>query len=143
MDTSNIIAIVLGGSGFIISIIGLIATPHINKKTKRLEKQLECRLQLFEKCIELWEYTHSKNTEDNSIFIDLMSDINKLIQLYGHNNEIYKFRIAGKNYNNYVNNKTEKNYKDFMEAMNDFCVLNVTTFRKELGFQTIKDKVLV
>jgi competence protein ComGC len=84
MEASNIIAIVLGGMGFIISIIGLIVTPSLNLKSKKLEKRLEYRFQLFQKVIELWEYTNDNNHSIADVKFRLMIlEVNKLIQLYG------------------------------------------------------------
>jgi len=66
MDNSDIIAVALGGTGFIISIIGLVVTPLLNLKSKRLEKRLEYRFQLYQKVLELWELTHKNQSLDKT-----------------------------------------------------------------------------
>ncbi len=80
MDASNIIALALGGIGFIISIVGFIVSPILNLKSKRLEKRLEYRFELFQKILELWEFSHQPAKEHD--IKPLLLDINKLIQLY-------------------------------------------------------------
>ena len=85
MDTSDIIALVLGGTGFIISIISIVLTPRLSLKSKRLEKRLEYRFELFQKILELWEFTNRPLKEHD--VKPLLTDINKLIQLYGYNSE--------------------------------------------------------
>lgn len=67
MDSPNIVALALGGIGFIISIIGLIVTPFLNLKSKKLEKRLEYRFELFQKILELWEHTNKKNPDQNEL----------------------------------------------------------------------------
>ena len=64
METSNIIALILGGLGFIISIINLVLTPILNLKSKKLEKRLEYRFMLFSEILELWEFTHKKENQN-------------------------------------------------------------------------------
>ena len=64
MDTSNIIALVLGGAGFVISIISLVLTPRLSLKSKRLEKRLEYRFELFQKILDLWEHTHNNQSSN-------------------------------------------------------------------------------
>lgn len=75
MDTSNIIALALGSVGFTISIVSLLITPNLNLKSKRLEKRLEYRFQLFQKILELWELSNQSANEHN--IKPLMTDINK------------------------------------------------------------------
>ena len=92
MDTSNIIALVLGGTGFIISIISLVLAPRLTLKSKRLEKRLEYRFELFQKILELWEYTHNNQSSNQNGFPPLMKEVNKFIQLYGYDSEIKSFK---------------------------------------------------
>ena len=40
MEASNIIALILGGIGFIISIINLITSAILNRKSKKLELEI-------------------------------------------------------------------------------------------------------
>ena len=81
MEASNIIALALGGTGFIISIVGFVLTPILNLKSKRLEKRLEYRFELFQKILELWEFTGDKETSNKNELKPLLKDVNKLIQL--------------------------------------------------------------
>lgn len=130
MDTSNIIAITLGGLGFIISIVGLVVTPIINLKSKRLEKRLEYRFQLFQKILELWEYSHQSAKEHD--MKPLLQDINKLIQLYGYNSEIKSFKELGSFYNYYVQNQNEANRQKLIAKFGDFFSIAFNTYRKEM-----------
>ena len=75
MDASNIIALALGGTGFLISIVGFVITPILNLKSKRLEKRLEYRFQLFQKILELWEFTNLPDNKQD--FKPLLFEINK------------------------------------------------------------------
>ena len=75
METSNIIALVLGGLGFLLSIIGYLITPMLNLKSKKLEKRLENRFKMFEKVLDLWECTHNPNNLEQNIIVHL-SEVN-------------------------------------------------------------------
>lgn len=137
MDTSNIIAIALGGTGFIISIIGLIVTPLLNLKSKRLEKRLEYRFQLFRKILDLWELTH-KNKPLDKTAEPVMLEINKLIQLYGHNQEIKQFRDVMDNYNQYVGEQTEIKRHELISKFNNFFESSFNTYRKEIILEKLE-----
>lgn len=133
MDSSNYVALSLGGIGFIISIIGLIITPNLSLKAKRLERRLEYRFLLFQKIVELWEHTHQK--EENHDFKPFLLEINKLIQLYGHESEIKSFRELGNSYNAYVENinKTETDRKILITKFNNFLTTSMNTYREEIA----------
>lgn len=130
MDVSNIIALVLGGLGFIISIIGYILTPILNLRSKKLEKRLEYRFILFQKILELWELTN-KVSGDQDIK-PLMSDINKLIQLYGYQSEIKLFNEVVEIYNYCVQNQTETSMQQLKVKFSVFFSTSFNTYRKEI-----------
>lgn len=130
MDTTNIIALALGGTGFIISIFGFVVTPIINLKSKRLEKRLEYRFQLFQKILELWEYTNQPLKQHD--IKPLLSDINKLIQLYGHNSEVNLFNELVDIYNYHVQNENEVNRQKLTLKFNEFFSTSFNTYRKEI-----------
>lgn len=130
MDTSNIIALVLGGIGFIISIIGFVLTPILNLRSKKLEKRLEYRFILFQKILELWELTNKPSGEQN--IKPLMSDINKLIQLYGYRYEIKLFNEVVEIYNYCVQNKTETSMKQLKAKFSVFFSTSFNEYRKEI-----------
>jgi len=132
MDTSNIIAIALGGTGFIISIIGLVVAPLLNLKSKRLEKRLEFRFKLFEKILELWELANKNNSIDETSK-PLFLEINKLIQLYGYNKEIQLFRNVIEIYNNYEQKDRQKLILEF----NKFFENSFNTYRKEIVLEKL------
>lgn len=129
MDTSNIVAIALGATGFIVSIVGFILTPIINLKSKRLEKRLEYRFELFLKILELWEYSHSVKEHDIN---PLLSDINKFIQLYGYSTEIKLFKELVNYYNYYIHNQNEVNRQKLVKKFNNFFKISFNTYRKEI-----------
>jgi len=130
MDVTNIIALVLGGLGFIISIIGYILTPILNLRSKKLEKRLEYRFILFQKILELWELTN-KVSGDHDIK-PLMSDINKLIQLYGYKSEITLFNEVVEIYNYCVQNQTETSMQQLKVKLRVFFSTSFNTYRKEI-----------
>src|ERR1700741_885259 len=130
MDASNIIAIALGGVGFIISIVGFVLTPILNLKSKRLEKRLEYGFQFFQKILELWEFTHQPAKEHD--IKPLLFDINKLIQLYGYNSEIKSFKELVDFYNYYAQNQNENNRQKLPTKFNDFFSTSFNMYRKEI-----------
>ncbi len=136
MDTSNIVALVLGGIGFIISIINFFLTPILNLKSKRLEKRLEYRFALFQKILELWECTNESQLHQQKNFIPLMSEVNKFIQLYGHNSEIKLFKEFGKAYKDYTTEQDEikklKLNELAIQKGNDFFSTSFNAYRKEI-----------
>ncbi|HEX8016279.1 MAG TPA: hypothetical protein VF465_13680 [Flavobacterium sp.] len=135
METSNIIALALGGLGFAISIVGLVITPELNLKSKRLEKRLEYRFQLFQKILELWEYTN-QSFEKHDVR-PLMSEVNKLIQLYGYNSEIESFDKLVKSYNYYVQNQNEVNRQKLLTTFSDFFSISFNRYRKEISLEKL------
>jgi hypothetical protein len=137
MDKSNIIAIVIGGTGFVISIIGLIVTPILNLKSKRLEKRLEYRFQLFQKVLELWELTH-KNKPLNETAEPLLLEINKLIQLYGYNKEIELFQNVIDSYNEYGKEYTDIKKQELISKFNNFFKSSFNTYRKEIVLEKLE-----
>lgn len=130
MDTSTVIALVLGITGFIISIIGLVIAPKLNLKSKRLEKRLECRTILFQKILELRE---SLNKSSNDIS-SLLLEVNTLIQLYGYRIEIDKFNALVEFYNFYTKteNKNERNRMELITKFNHFFLSSFNTYRRDL-----------
>jgi hypothetical protein len=130
MDVSNIIALVLGGLGFIISIIGYILTPILNLRSKKLEKRLEYRFILFQKILELWELTNKPPHEQD--IKPLMSDINKLIQLYGYRSEIKLFNEVVEIYNYCAQNQTETSMQELKVKFGMFFSTSFNTYRKEI-----------
>ncbi len=139
METSNIIALLLGGMGFIISIISLVISPSLNLKSKRLEKRLEYRFQLFQKILQLWESTHKEKTDDDETMKSLLRDINKLIQLYGYNFEIKLFRGVVKDYNQFVEDQTEQNRKQLISTLNIFYSYSFNKHRKEIVLDQLEE----
>lgn len=136
MDTSNIIALVLGGIGFIISIINFVLTPMLNLKSKRLEYRFE----LFQKILELWEYTNRKTPPNNDKeLIKIMTEINKLIQLYGYNSEIKSFKELGDLYNYYVHNQDETNRQKLMAKFSEFFSISFNAYRQEIVLEKLQD----
>jgi hypothetical protein len=138
MDSSDIIAIILGGAGFIISIIGLIVTPLLNLKSKRLEKRLEYRFQLFKKVLELWEFTH-KNQYLDKTAEPIFAEINKLIQLYGYNTEIKLFRKVINSFNQYGKEQTEINRNELITNFNHFFKNSFNTYRNEIVLEKLEE----
>ena len=132
MDTSNIIALVLGGAGFIISIISLILTPRLSLKSKRLEKRLEYRFELFQKVLELWEHTHNNHFSNQNGFEPLMKEVNKFIQLYGYDSEVKSFKEVVNSYNKLAKEKNEGNRQLLISRFNDFLSLSFNAYRKEI-----------
>jgi hypothetical protein len=130
MDTSNIIALVLGGIGFIISMIGFVLTPILSLRSKKLEKRLEYRFMLFQKILELWELTNKSSGEQD--IKPLMSDINKLIQLYGYRDEIKLFNEVVEIYNYCVQNQTETSMQQLKAKFSVFFSTSFNTYRKEI-----------
>ena len=133
METSNITALALGGIGFIISIVSFLQTPKLNLKSKRLEKRLQYRFELFQKILELWELSHNEilSKQKNSLE-PLLKDINKFIQLYGYNSEIKSFREVTKYYNHFANEQNEQNRKTLILKFNDFFSIAFNAYRKEI-----------
>lgn len=136
MDTSNIIALALGSVGFTISIVSLLITPNLNLKSKRLEKRLEYRFQLFQKILELWELSNQSANEHN--IKPLMTDINKLIQLYGYNSEIESFKELVNFYNYYVQNQNEINREKLISKFNNFYSISFNAYRREIVLDNLK-----
>lgn len=135
MDVTNIIALILGGLGFIISIIGYILTPILNLRSKKLEKRLEYRFILFQKILESWELTN-KVSGDQDIK-PLMSDINKLIQLYGYKFEIKLFNEVVEIYNYCVQNQTETSMQQLKVKLGVFFSTSFNTYRKEIALDRL------
>jgi hypothetical protein len=89
MNTSNIIALVLGGIGFVISAIGLIITPIINLKSKQLEKLTERRLALLDKVLKFkWSFAEFTCGKRKSPDMPLFNQIYMEIRMCGYQNEI-------------------------------------------------------
>lgn len=137
MDASNIIALALGGTGFIISIVGFVVTPILNLKSKRLEKRLEYRFQLFQKILELWESVNQPAKEHD--IRPLLSDVNKLIQLYGYNSEIKSFKELGDFYNYYAQNQNETNRQELTTKFGDFFSTSFNAYRKEIVLDRLQE----
>lgn len=137
MDNSNIIALVLGGTGFIISIVGFVVTPILNLKSKRLEKRLEYRFQLFQKILELWEFTH-QSAKENDVK-PLLTEINTLIQLYGYNSEIKSFKELVDSYDYYAQNHDEINRQKLTAKFGDFFRTSFNAYRKEIALDKLPD----
>ncbi|MNQ85824.1 hypothetical protein D3C85_1010000 [compost metagenome] len=130
MDTSNIVALILGSIGFIISITGFVITPILNLKSKKLEKRLEYRFILFQKIVELWEFTNKPSNEND--IKSLMSEVNKLIQLYGYSNEITLFNQVVDSYNNCAQSQTETSRHQLKDKFSLFFLTLFNTYRKEI-----------
>lgn len=130
METSNIIALALGGIGFLISIIGFILTPILNLRSKKLEKRLEYRFMLFQKIIEIWELTNEPSAKRD--IKPLMSEINKLIQLYGYKDEIKLFSEVVETYNHVVQNQSESNMLKLKAKFSVFFSTSFNTYRREI-----------
>jgi hypothetical protein len=140
MDSSNIIALALGGTGFIISIVGFVVTPIPNLKSKRLEKRLEYRFQLFQKILELWEFTHQSAKEHD--VKPLLTEINTLIQLYGYNSEIKSFKELADSYNYWAQNLDELdeiNIQKLTAKFGDFFRTSFNAYRKEIALDKLPD----
>lgn len=137
MDDSNIIALVLGGIGFIISIVSLLLSPKIALKSKRLEKRLEYRFELFQKILQLWEFTNQSAKKHD--VRPLLSEINKLIQLYGYNSEINSFKELVSFYNYYAQNQDEDSRQKLMTKFNDFFSISFNAYRKEIFLEKLVD----
>lgn len=136
MDTSNIIALVLGGTGFIISIINFVLTPMLNLKSKRLEKRLEYRFELFQKILNLWECTYQNEAYQRKNFEPLKSEVNKFIQLYGHDTEINSFRAFIDAINEWDKEQDESKKLKLKEKWtlkgNEFFTIAFNAYRKEI-----------
>jgi hypothetical protein len=137
VDTSDIIALILGGTGFIISIISIVLTPRLSLKSKRLDKRLEYRFELFQKILELWEFTNRPLKEHD--VKPLLTDINKLIQLYGYNSEIKLFKELVDSYNDHAKNQSETSKQKMTVKFNDFFSISFNTYRKEIVLDRLKD----
>lgn len=137
MDNSNIIALTLGGTGFIISIVGFVVTPILNLKSKRLEKRLEYRFQLFQKILELWEFTNCPAKEHD--IRPLLSEINTLIQLYGYNSEIKSFKELVNLYNYYAQNQNDTDKQNLTLKFHAFFATSFNTYRKEIILDKLPD----
>lgn len=135
MGTSDIIALILGGMGFVISIINFVLTPIINLKSKRLEKRLDYRFQLFEKILELWETTNRPAVTQN--IEPLLLDINKPIQLYGYNSEIKLFNNLISSYNHYAQNQNDDNLEKLKITFDAFFSTSFNTYRKEIALDKL------
>lgn len=115
--------------GFIISIINFVLTPMLNLKSKRLEKRLE-----------LWEYTNRKTPPNNDKeLIKIMTEINKLIQLYGYNSEIKSFKELGDLYDYYVHNQDETNRQKLMAKFSEFFSILFNAYRQEIVLEKLQD----
>lgn len=132
MDTSNIIALVLGGAGFVISIISLVLTPRLSLKSKRLEKRLEYRFELFQKILDLWEHTHNNQSSNQKGLEPLIKEVNKFIQLYGYDSEINSFKEVVNSYNNLAKEQNEDNRQLLISKFNDFFSTSFNAYRKEI-----------
>jgi hypothetical protein len=139
MEASNIIAIVLGGTGFIISIIGLVVTPRLNLKSKKLEKRLEYRLQLFQKVLELWEFTNKNQYIDDETAKGIILEVNKRIQLYGYNTEIKLFREFITAYNRCGKEQTEISRQELTSSLSRFFENSFNTYRKEIRLKKLME----
>ena len=137
METSNIVALVLGGISFIISIVGFVLTPILNLKSKRLEKRLEYRFELFQKILALWEYTNqpAKGHDVRPLLIE----INKLIQLYGYNSEIKLFRELVNSYNYYAKTQNETDRQKLTTEFSDFFSTSFNAYRKEIALDKLPE----
>ncbi len=132
MQISDIIAITLGSTGFIISIVTFILSPALSLRAKRLEKRLEYRFQLFQKVFELWEFTHSQTASKKPNIEGLLKELNKLIQLYGYPPEVNSFDEVVKSYNHYAMFHSEENRAEMIKKFNRFLSIAFATYRKEL-----------
>lgn len=143
MDISNIVALILGGTGFVISIIGLIVTPKLNLKSRQLEERLKYRFILFQKVLELQEFTTKNTIENQNEFNPLMQEVYKLIQLYGYGAETKSFQEVLNSYKNFaeeINSGPGENRKtritiaanQFKSKLESFFSLSVNAYRKEL-----------
>ena len=137
METSNIVALVLGGISFIISIVGFVLTPILNLKSKRLEKRLEYRFELFQKILALWEYTNQPVKEHD--VRPLLTEINKLIQLYGYNSEIKSFRELVTSYNYFAKTQNEIDRQKLTTKFSDFFSTSFNAYRKEITLDKMPD----
>lgn len=137
LETPDIIALFLGTTGFVISLIGLVLTPMLNIKSKRLEKRLEYRFLLFQKILELWEYTHKQKWMSNTVD-PILFEINKLIQLYGYNHEIRLFREVIDLYNQYTASSSEENRNSLVLKFNSFFEHSFNTYRKEIVLEKLE-----
>lgn len=135
MDTSNIIALTLGGISFIISVVGFIITPVVNLKSKRLEYRFE----LFQRILELWECTNRTESSTDEKIKSILSEINKSIQLYGYNSEIKLFKELVESYNYYANNYNEYNRQKLVAKFSEFYEISFNTYRKEILLEKLED----
>lgn len=143
MDASNIIALVLGGIGFISSIIGIIVMPMINLKSKRLEERLKCRFILFQKILELQQFTTTSTINNQKEFHRLMAEVSRFSQLYGYESELTLFQEVVESYHKFAeetNNPAGINREERLtearrkleSAFNNFFSFCVDVYRKEL-----------
>ncbi|MBX3164139.1 MAG: hypothetical protein KF900_06625 [Bacteroidetes bacterium] len=139
MDTSNIIALALGGISLIVSVVGFVITPRINLKSKKLEKRLEYRFVLFQKILELWEHVNSSPSPDQSKLISIMSEINKLIQLHGYNSEITAFEELRDAYSEYVKNQNTNTGQRLTTKLSEFFSIAFNAYRKEIVLERLRD----
>jgi hypothetical protein len=137
METSNIVALVLGGISFILSIVGFVLTPILNLKSKRLEKRLEYRFELFQKILALWEYTNQPLREHD--VRPLLTEINKLIQLYGYKAEIKSFRELVNSYNYFAKTQNETDKQKLTLKFSDFFLTSFNVYRKEIALDNLPD----
>jgi hypothetical protein len=139
METSNIIALILGGAGFIISIVGFVLTPILNLKSKRLEKRLEYRFELFQKILLLWESTHENQSSNQKGIEPLLKEVNKFIQLYGYNSEIKAFKEVVNYYNILGKEQNESNRQKLIAKFNAFFSISFNAYRKEIVLDRLPD----
>lgn len=136
MGPTDIIAVVLGGFGFVLSIIGYVVTPYINLKTKKMERRLESRLQLFNAILEFWKYTHSKNDQKKDVSSHF-EKINTLIQLYGYSREIKLFLKMVDYYNIFVGSKESCDDIAFKKQVEGFFKYSFNRYRKEINLDRL------
>ena len=129
MEMSNIIALALGGIGFLISIVGLTIRPHLDLKSKVLEKKFEYRSKLFHKILDMRLVNEKLGSDE---FRSLMLEVGILIQLYGYDEEIKSFNESFDCYNCYAKEKNEDNIQKLNRKFTDFYTLSFNTYRKEL-----------
>lgn len=143
MDTSNVIALVLGGTSLIISVIGFIIAPTINLKSKRLEVRLQLRLFLFDKVFVLQQLIVKDFDGSLKEITDLIFEINKLVQLYGYKEEIQSFKdlkmaseAFGTENNKDISNRNskllEKSKLNLKNKFESFFDTLLTAYRKEI-----------
>lgn len=127
---SNIISISLGGLSLLISIINIYLIPFNSLNSKKFEKRLEFRFEYFQKVIELWEISNEKIFSKDKFELK-MTELNKLVRLYGYKNEIQSFIDIINCYNTDFESNQYKIEK-VQEKLSIFFKISFDTYRKEL-----------